>query len=221
MAQGYASFDSYVAPSLCRTWDYLHAATGVAVSKADFIRLPEAVSERAQLLDSLNLVADYDPALHALTLRAHPDPRAYVAYDSEVVADWRAAVRTMAERRDFHARALVEEGAAPGFVPAPGAHAGGAAVTGFEPERVTVRSTADAPAILVLAEAWYPGWRAQVNGSTAAVFPVNGWMRGVVIPPGTSEVTFTFHSRLLALGAAISLASAALLAALLVRRAAR
>ncbi len=219
MAQGYASFDSYVAPSLYRTWDYVHAATGVPVSKADFIRLPEAVSDHAQLLDSLNLVADYDPALRSLALRAHPDPRAYVAYDREVVADWRTAVQRMAERRDFHARALVEEGAAPDFAPAPGAHAGGAAVTGFEPERVTVRATADAPAILVLAEAWYPGWRAEVNGSLAAVFPVNGWMRGVVIPPGTSEVTFTFHSRLLALGAAMSLVSAALLAALVARRA--
>ena len=44
-------------------------------------------------------------------------------------------------------------------------------------------------------------------------------MRGVVVPAGDSEVTFAYHSRFFWAGAALSLASAALLAALAWRRA--
>ena len=52
-----------------------------------------------------------------------------------------------------------------------------------------------APAILVLAEAWYPGWEAEVNGQPVRSFPVNGWMRGVVVPAGQTEVVWRYRSR--------------------------
>jgi hypothetical protein len=220
MAEGFGSFDSYANPALYRTWAYLHAATGLPMSTSDFIILPRAVSERAARLDSVNLVADFDASNRSLAVRPDPDPRAYLAYDREVVPDWAVAVQRMAQRRDFHTRALLEEGASPQYIPQPGVHAGSAAVTGFHPERVEVRAATDAPAILVLAEAWYPGWRATVNGSPAAVFPVNGWMRGVVVPTGASVVRFTYRSRLLAAGVGISVASAVFLAFLLARRSA-
>ncbi|HEY5080225.1 MAG TPA: hypothetical protein VII43_10270, partial [Opitutaceae bacterium] len=113
-----------------------------------------------------------------------------------------------------HSHALLEEGRSPAFPPAAGTHAGDAEITAFAPERVTVRARADAPAILVLAEAWYPGWSATVAGMRAEVFPVNGWMRGVLVPAGDSVVVFSFHSRLLAAGLGISASCAILLAAL-------
>jgi uncharacterized membrane protein YfhO len=87
----------------------------------------------------------------------------------------------------------------------------------FEPERIAVRTRADAAGILVLAEAWYPGWRARVGGAPAAVFPVNGWMRGVVVPAGEHEVVLSYGERALAAGLGVSLASAALLALLALR----
>jgi uncharacterized membrane protein YfhO len=80
-----------------------------------------------------------------------------------------------------------------------------------------VRASSSAPAILVLAEAWYPGWAATVRGRRTEVFPVNGWMRGASVPAGESEVVFEYRPRTLAAGAAISLASAAVLVALLRR----
>ena len=214
MVQGFGGYDSYVAPSLYRTWGYLHAAAGVPVSAGDFIRLPRAISENSRLLDGMNLAADYDHGTRTLVPRAVPDPRAYVVFAAEVVPDWRAAVAEMADRRDFHVRALLEEGSAPAFSPPAGPHSGTAAISGFAPERVTVRAVADAPAILVLAEAWYPGWGATVGGQPAEVFPVNGWMRGVLLPAGQSEVVFSFHSRLLRTGLAVSAACAILLASL-------
>jgi uncharacterized membrane protein YfhO len=97
------------------------------------------------------------------------------------------------------------------------AHASEAQVTRFEPERIAVRTRAPAPGILVLAEAWYPGWSATIAGTRAEVFPVNGWMRGVVVPAGAHDVIFTYHSRFLAVGIGVSALSAAALVILLAR----
>jgi hypothetical protein len=212
MIQGFGGYESYVAPSLYRTWGYLHAAAGVPMSAGDFIRLPRSISGNSRLLDGMNLVADYDHGSRTLVPRSSHDPRAYVVFATEVVTDWRAAVAEMAARRDFHTRALLEEGSSPSFPQTAGTHSGEAAITRFAPERVTVRARADAPAILVLAEAWYPGWGATVGGLRAEVFPVNGWMRGVLVPAGDSEVVFSFHSRFLPAGMGMSVACAILLA---------
>ncbi|HXN34655.1 MAG TPA: hypothetical protein VN877_00695, partial [Opitutaceae bacterium] len=218
MVQGFGAYNSYVAPSLRRTWGYLHAATGVPMSASDFIRLPQAVVERSDRLGGINLVAAYDRASRSLVVRTDPDPRAYVAFGAEIFPDWVAAEGRMASLRGYHETALVEAGSAPDFSPAPGIHKGSASIASFEPERVVVRSSTGAPGILVLAEAWYPGWQATVGGRTSEVFPVNGWMRGVVVPAGDSEVVFSFRPRMLAAGLGISLASAAAILALLLRR---
>lgn len=49
------------------------------------------------------------------------------------------------------------------------------------------------PSLLVLAETWFPGWRARVDGKEAAVFQADGAFLGVAIPPGHHEVTLTFR----------------------------
>ena len=61
-------------------------------------------------------------------------------------------------------------------------------IVGFAPERVTVDVDSAQPGLLVLAEAWYPGWRATVNGAPAACVAANAWMRAVPVPAGASRV---------------------------------
>jgi len=217
MAEGFSSFESYVNPALARVWDYLHVAAGVPLSTGEFIRLPRAIDRAPERLDGLNLVARLDHGSRSLVIRSNPDPRAYLAFDARVVPDWKAAEQAMAARRDFHETALLEEGGRPGFSPSPGRHESSAVIERFEPERIVVRTRADADAILVLGEAWYPGWRAAVAGAPAAVFPVNGWMRGVVVPAGEHEVVLTYRERALSAGLAISALCAALLALLAFR----
>jgi uncharacterized membrane protein YfhO len=90
-------------------------------------------------------------------------------------------------------------------------------ITSFDPERVVLETDASAPALLVLAEAWYPGWSATVDGSPAAVVPANAWMRAVSVPAGRHQVELRFRSRWLLPGALLSFLTAAGLA-LLVRR---
>jgi hypothetical protein len=211
---GFSTYNSYANPALERVWTYLHLAAGVAPSSSDFIRVPQGVGRDTARLDSLNLVAELGHPSRRLELRPPSDPRAYVAFRTREAADWRAAEEDMVARHRFHEEALVERGTAPDFAPAPGPQAGGAEVTRFLPGRVVVHTHASAPAVLVLAEAWYPGWEAQVAGRPARVFPVNGWMRGVVVPAGECEVAFSFRSPTLLAGAWISAVGVLLLLAL-------
>jgi hypothetical protein len=176
--------------------------------------MPAALGADAERWDSLNLVAVLSHPSRELVFEAHPDPRAYIAFDMERVADAEAAEARMEARGDFHRRALVETATAPAFIPAGGAASGRAEIVRFSPERVVVRASASSPGILVLAEAWYPGWEATVSGRPSRVFPVNGWMRAVLVPAGESEVVLHYHSRFLAAGAAASAVSALVLAVL-------
>ncbi len=218
MVLGFGAYNSYAAPALDRVWNYLHVAARVPLSSVDYVQLPREIYERPRDLDSLNLSASLDPSSRSLVIYTRPDPRAYLSPDEEIATDWRAAEEAMASGHDFHGRALVEGETPAGFAPSPGVHAAGAAITRFDADRISVRTSSDAPAILVLAEAWYPGWRATVSGQPAGVFPVNGWMRGVVVPAGRSEVVFSYRPRFLALGFGISAACAVLLAVLLAAR---
>jgi hypothetical protein len=70
-----------------------------------------------------------------------------------------------------------------------------------------VQVQAASPALLVLSETHYPGWRAKVNGEAAPIHQVNGLLRGVVVGEGLSEVEMEYRPRSVLAGAALSLLS--------------
>ncbi|MGC4117468.1 MAG: YfhO family protein [Myxococcales bacterium] len=91
--------------------------------------------------------------------------------------------------------------------------------------RVTVAASAPQGGLLLLADTFYPGWEATVDGQAAKIHRVNLAHRAVLLAPGEHQVEFTFRPksfqwgfRLSALGAAI-LAAAALVLGRLERRA--
>ncbi len=55
-----------------------------------------------------------------------------------------------------------------------------------------IRLTATGPGIVILAEAWYPAWRAAVDGKAAELVPSGNWWRAVAIGPGTHTVEMTY-----------------------------
>ncbi len=77
-----------------------------------------------------------------------------------------------------------------------------------EPEEVVVRVSTGSPAVLVLADTWYPRWRAEVNGAPTEVLRANGWMRSVLIPSGESTVRFHYDGSDVKAGMLVSLAAA-------------
>ena len=83
-----------------------------------------------------------------------------------------------------------------------------------KPERIVLDVDSPSPALLVVAEAWFPGWGANINGQPAECFPANAWMRAVLVPAGRSQVVLAYRSNYFALGATVSLATLILLLAL-------
>ncbi|MBW3628955.1 MAG: hypothetical protein KY464_06620 [Gemmatimonadetes bacterium] len=89
---------------------------------------------------------------------------------------------------------------------------GSAQVTEYEPDRVVVRSRANRPALLVLADNMYEGWKATLDGTPADIHLVNHTFRGVVVPAGDHTVEFNFEPGDLRLGLYIYIATLAALA---------
>lgn len=208
MVTGYSTFNGYVSLYLERVWEYVHAKAGLPAPETINTFPDVRIFERDPFLyDSMNLQAGFDLRAREMKLNPAPDPRAYLCFRAENAGDGHAAIRRMAQGQDFHRTALMES-------PPPalsGTGHGQASITAFANERVALRVEADAPAILVLAEAWYPGWTAEVSGAPAPAFPVNGWMRGVVVPAGKTEVVWRYRSRWFAAGCAIGAAALGLL----------
>jgi hypothetical protein len=104
---------------------------------------------------------------------------------------------------DFATRAVVAENVAPASGTAL-AH-----VTDVTPEQVVVRT--EGGGLLVLFDAWAPGWTATDDGIRAQVVPVDGVWRGVRVQ-GPTTVTFRYTTPGLRMGALISVVTVAALA---------
>jgi hypothetical protein len=83
--------------------------------------------------------------------------------------------------------------------------AGSAEVTRHEPNRITVKARSGSPAILVLSENHYPGWRAYVDGRAVDTLRVNYNLRGVTLPAGDHTVEFIYRPKSVLIGAGISI----------------
>jgi hypothetical protein len=84
------------------------------------------------------------------------------------------------------------------------------------PNTVTIRAASDVDGYLVLADTWYPGWQATIDGQVAPIWRANVAFRAVVFPAGEHTVEFRYQPDSFGWGLGGSLASAALVAAGLV-----
>ena len=83
------------------------------------------------------------------------------------------------------------------------------------PTRIVLLVNAPAAGWLVLADAFYPGWEAYVDGQPTPIYAADRLFRAVAVPPGQHEVTIHFRPRSLRLGAALAAVGVVLAAAAL------
>ncbi len=93
------------------------------------------------------------------------------------------------------------------------------------PNAVTIHAESESGGFLVLADTFYPGWQATLDGTPVEILRANHAFRAVVFPPGEHTVVFRYAPLSFRVGGAISLLSLiavmAGLAVLRPRRAAR
>jgi hypothetical protein len=77
-------------------------------------------------------------------------------------------------------------------------------VVDYRADRVELEVRASSPALLVISDMVYPGWRATVDGVERSILPTNMIMRGVVVGENDRQVVFSYRPDRLAVGLVVS-----------------
>jgi hypothetical protein len=145
--------------------------------------------------------------------RAAPDPPELLA--ALAAADFDPLVSSYLEASEAEAGEPRESGA-----PAAPLRGRAAQILRDEPSLVEIEAELAAPGMVVLADSFYPGWRASVDGRRVPIRAANYLFRAVAVPQGRHRVRFEYAPASLRIGAAASAAGLAA-ACLLAWRAAR
>jgi hypothetical protein len=173
------------------------------------VKIEAAVRDRWRLLqqrDELSLFED-----------PGAQPRAFLVDRVEIAADGETARRRLSAV-DLRRVAVIEPEGEPPSPPSAGDAAGSATIVAYAPEAVTVETSSNRPALLVLTDQYDANWRAHIDGTPAPIHRTDYLFRGVAVPAGTHRVEFTYTPAAVRWGAAGSLASVAVIGVLTLRR---
>jgi hypothetical protein len=216
MKYGFSSVAAYGSLTSMRVWAYLNAGTGLPV---DFLQNTclsyEAYHAGPFPFPGMNIAAGLIYGTSKISFNPQPGQRAWLTYAWEQTPDWAAALQRMTgDHVDPAKLALLEAPAVGPTAAVVNSSHGEVVIDAFHRNSIELHVHSSSPALLIMAEAWYPGWRATVNGMPVEVLPANVWMRAVRVPAGESRVEMHYVEPGLVLGAAISLGALLMLAAI-------
>lgn len=143
-------------------------------------------------------------------------PKAWLVSQTKVETDPQRRLKQMQEATfDPFRVALVES--APPFALSPASRPREVLLQQYANERLRVSASVSSNSLLVLGEKYHKGWKAQVDGKSAEIVPVNHILRGVYLPPGKHTVEFRFDPLPFKIGKWLTLGSFALFGVVAVR----
>mgnify|MGYP005848410573 CR=1 FL=1 len=137
--------------------------------------------------------------------------RVFLASASRTLPKQSSALYMMAKDMVDPRQIVYLEEAPPDAPQGGGSPAGAARIAAQSETSLTVAVEAQRAAFLVLADPYYPGWRATVDGRPAPLYRADYLFRAVPVPAGKHEVTFAFAPESVRLGFGISGVTLALL----------
>jgi hypothetical protein len=176
----------------------------------DVLNVKYVLSDRALYEPKLALV--WDGPTRVYENRA-AKPRAFLVHRTRVLSQ-PGDMERLLRAPDFDPTAVALFDRAGPALSAPADPLATATITIYLPESVVVRVASQEEAVLILADAWFPGWRAVVDGAEATVWAANGFLRAVRIPAGEHEVVFTYDPVSFRLGWLLTAGAAGLAATL-------
>jgi hypothetical protein len=145
-------------------------------------------------------------------------PRAFIVYTTHPVDDIDTAFATMLTPGfNPRAEAVIEAPMAAGIAGESTSQAQDRIefikqdINAFE-----LRTVSDQPGLLVVSDAFFPGWGVTIDGAAGEILPTNGVMRGVMLPAGTHTVVFSYMPQPFLIGSLASLATLLCLASVAV-----
>jgi hypothetical protein len=138
-------------------------------------------------------------------------PRAYVVPTFTIEKDpTRTLERLSSSTFDPLREVIVERSSSPPYVV--GDVRSEVRIRAYANQRVTIRASLDKPGILVLADSFYPGWHAYVDGKEQEIVRANLFFRGVALPAGEHTIVFRYEPLSFKIGCVISLLSLTIIA---------
>jgi hypothetical protein len=74
----------------------------------------------------------------------------------------------------------------------------------FTSQAVTIQAEAGSPSLVVIAQSWYPGWKAAIDGRPVKLWRANYAFQAVEMPAGTHEVRLRYRDSVLTAGGILS-----------------
>ena len=200
--------------------EFINFAQGLPVAEPNFAMTIEAISPLLNLLNAKYFVVEsvgtialpnlslvFQSSAYKIYRNNDALPRAFVVHDTRVVTDRNAILNQMASPGfDPKSYAIVERkfDAMPHHA---GVQSPAPKIIRHSPNRVAIEAELQEPGLLVLADAYDPGWEAFLDGKETEIHRTNYVMRGVLVPAGRHAVEFRYEPFSFKLGAIISLAS--------------
>ncbi len=99
-------------------------------------------------------------------------------------------------------RTVVLQGAAPQLETC---DVGSVEIKRYRPTHVLMRADVACRSMVILADAWFPGWKAYVDNKPAQIYAAYNVVRGVVVDAGQHEVTLVYRPASVYMGALLAL----------------
>lgn len=162
-----------------------------------FVDFPYTDAERFTRLTTLEGIEVYKNNRAA--------PRAFLVPNVEVIPNIEELfARMVSPDYDPFNTVVTQISPTPQLAETAGSLSGVARVTEYETTRVRIEADSPRPAALVLADAYYPGWKAYVDSVEVQIFPAYYAFRGVIVPAGAHTVEFRYFPQSFRFGLAIS-----------------
>ncbi|MFI5396797.1 MAG: hypothetical protein ACHQ9S_14775 [Candidatus Binatia bacterium] len=143
-------------------------------------------------------------------------PRAFVPRQIVPVQSSEEALQHLRTSDDPSARVAVPAGTIPLGLPV--TQIGSVQLETYLPDRVDLVAQMETPGLVVLTDAYYPGWKVRVDGVAAEIVRVNDFVRGVFVGAGKRRIVFEYDPLSYRIGLSLTAAFTCVLVALAFRR---
>ena len=146
-------------------------------------------------------------------------PRSFIVHNAWVIKDRDAILRKMTAPDFDPARYAIVEEPIEGLPAHSSTRDTPPTISGRSLNKVLLEARLKEPGLLVLADTYYPGWKAFVDGKESRIYRANYILRAVYLPAGEHRVEFRYEPLSFKAGAVISLGSFLLLVGFMMFRA--
>jgi hypothetical protein len=139
-------------------------------------------------------------------------PRTYIVGKAKEEKDAISVLRQIADGDvDPFSTVILDEAVS---LPAADHFEGQATITSYGNQSIVIEASLRSPGVLVLADSYYPGWKAYGNGKELKIYRANLFFRAVALPAGKHVVKFQYEPASFKIGLVITVSTLLLLIAI-------